>query len=229
MAVEHHGQKTEASFTDGLNAAEAEAFCALARRRSFPAGSTLFYEGDPPDDVVLVEEGQLKVSVTALDGQEVVLAVIEPGELIGELSAIDGEPHSASAVALTDCTVQIVTADRFIKFLHDFPRVQWELLVQVIVDLRRQSRRTFELGAGDALGRVCGCLAEMAARYGVSDGEAVRLESPMSQTDMAAWTGLSREAVVKALRTLRSLGVIENEGRSFVITDIDALRARADF
>jgi CRP-like cAMP-binding protein len=98
----------------------------------------------------------------------------------------------------------------------------------VIADLRKQSHRTFEFGVGDALGRVCRCLADMADRYGALRDGQVELESPLSQHDMAAWIGLSREAVVKALRTLRTLGLIENHGRSFMIPDVDALRARSD-
>lgn len=219
---------TDAGFLASLDGTQTEAFLSACRRRAFPAGSTLFFEGDPPDDVVLVEEGQVKISVRALDGREIVLEVIEPGVLMGELSAIDGQPRSASAVALTDCTVLMMPAGRFSSFLADHPEVQRELLVRVIADLRKQSHRTFEFGVGDALGRVSRCLTDMADRYGVDRDGLVELESPLSQHDMAAWIGLSREAVVKALRTLRTLELIENDGRSFVINDLDALRTRAD-
>ena len=125
-------------------------------------------------------------------------------------------------------TVLMMPAARFCDFLADHPAVQRDLLVRVIADLRKQSHRTFEFGVGDALGRVCRCIADMADRYGTARDDHVELESPLSQHDMAAWIGLSREAVVKALRTLRSLGLIENHGRSFVINDLDAVRARAD-
>ncbi|MDH3706468.1 MAG: Crp/Fnr family transcriptional regulator [Acidimicrobiia bacterium] len=227
MADQSAGE-TDAGFLAGLDGTQTEAFLSGCRRRAFPAGTTLFFEGDPPDDVVLVEQGQVKISVLALDGREIVLEVIEPGVLMGELSAIDGQSRSASAVALTDCAVLIMPATGFRSFLRDNPDVQWRLLVRVIADLRKQSHRTFEFGVGDALGRVCRCLAEMADRYGSDRDGHIELESPLSQHDMAAWIGLSREAVVKALRTLRTLGLIENTGRSFVIDDIDALRTRAD-
>lgn len=220
-------QPDDATFMDCLEGSDADAFLSLSQRRAYPAGSTLFFEGSPPDEVVLVEEGQVKISVAALDGREVVLEVIEPGVIIGELSAIDGQRRSASAVALTDCAVRVVPADHFLTFLDEHPKVQRDLLVRVIADLRKQSQRTFEFGVGDALGRLCRCLADMADRYGTGE-QRIELESPLSQTEMAAWTGLSREAVVKALRTLRTIDLIENHGRSFVITDLDALRARAD-
>ena len=226
--AEQAAEDFDAGFLASLDGTQAEDFLAACRRRAFPAGTTLFFEGDPPDDVVLVEDGQVKISVMALDGREIVLEVIEPGVLMGELSAVDGQPRSASAVALTDCTVLMMPAGRFCGFLSDNPEVQRDLLVRVIADLRKQSHRTFEFGVGDALGRVSRCLADMADRYGTERDGLVELESPLSQQDMAAWIGLSREAVVKALRTLRTLQLIDNHGRSFVIHDLDALRARAN-
>ncbi len=223
-----HPAEGQSGFLAGLEDVESEAFLAESNRRAYPSGATLFFEGDPPDDVILLSDGRVKIAVTALDGREIVLDVIEPDVIMGELSVIDGQPHSASAVALTDCVVRSMTADRFLAFLDRHRRVERDLLVGVIADLRKQSKRTFELGVGDALGRVCRCLAEMADRYGTEHDGQIELDSPLNQTDLAAWAGLSREAVVKALRTLRSLDLIESQGRSFLITDLEAVRNRAD-
>ena len=76
------------------------------------------------------------------------------------------------------------------------------------------------------MGRVCARLVELADRQGKPKNGLV-VESPVSQADLAAWTGLSREAVVKALRALRQLGWIENRGRTIAIRDIERLRHRA--
>jgi CRP-like cAMP-binding protein len=88
-------------------------------------------------------------------------------------------------------------------------------------------RHQLEFGTGDALGRVCARLAELADRYGEQAEGMVLIRSPVSQTDLASWTGLSREAVVKALRSLRRLGWVENTGRQFVIRDAERVRQRA--
>jgi CRP-like cAMP-binding protein len=85
-----------------------------------------------------------------------------------------------------------------------------------------------EFGTGDALGRVCARLIEIAERQGeAADRGTVVVRSPISQTDLAAWTGLSREAVVKALRALRRLGWIEGQGRTITISEPGQLRHRA--
>ena len=85
-----------------------------------------------------------------------------------------------------------------------------------------------EFGSNDAIGRVCHRLLDLRPRYGraLADGR-VRVELPFSQTDLANWAGLSREAVVKGLRSLRSLGWIESDGRSITVIDETALVTRA--
>jgi CRP-like cAMP-binding protein len=202
-------------------------FARLGARRRFPAGSALFVEGDPAHEVLVLLDGDVKVSVGSADGREVVLDVFEPGVLIGELSAIDGGRRSATVTALSPVEVLTVAAPAFDEFLNRHPQVLRLLLVGVIERLRTRVRHQLEFGAGDALGRVCARLAELADRYGEQAEGMVLIRSPVSQTDLASWTGLSREAVVKALRSLRRLGWVENTGRQFVIRDAERVRQRA--
>src|SRR5215469_12109402 len=83
----------------------------------YRAGSTLFHEGDPSDWVLLVLAGRIKITVLTSDGRDVVLAVRVPGELIGELSALDGLPRSATATAIETVECWIIPADQFREFL----------------------------------------------------------------------------------------------------------------
>jgi CRP/FNR family cyclic AMP-dependent transcriptional regulator len=160
-------------------------------------------------------------------GREVILDVLEPGALLGELSVIDGGARSATVSTLSAVEVLAIPADAFNEFLDRHPPVLRSLVVEVIGRLRIRTRHQLEFGTGDALGRICARLAEMAERYGRAEDGQVTQSSPVSQADLAAWTGLSRVAVVKALRVLRELGWIENRGRAIVIRELDQLRHRA--
>ena len=199
----------------------------LGARRRFPAGATLFLEGDPAHEALVVLAGEVKVSVGSREGREVILDVFGPGSLLGELSVIDGRPRSASVAALSPVEVLAVHAGPFNEFLDRHPLVLRCLLIEVIDRLRTRVHHQLEFGTGDALGRICARLVELADRYGQVDGESVALRSPVTQSELAAWTGLSREAVVKALRVLRQLGWIESRGRFIAIRDIERLRQRA--
>jgi len=88
-------------FLASLTEAERTALEAIGRRRDFPAGQILFTEGDDGHEVFVLLGGQVKVVTTAPSGRDVILDVMDQDSLLGELSAIDGNPRSATAIALT--------------------------------------------------------------------------------------------------------------------------------
>lgn len=220
-------EESGGDFLGGLPAEDAEELRSLGARRRFPAGAVLFVEGDPAHEALVLLSGEVKVSVGSAEGKDIVLEVFEAGALLGELSVIDGRPRSATVSALTPIEVLAVAAGSFNDFLDRHPVVLRRLLIDVIGRLRTRVRHQLEFGAGDALGRVCARLADLADRYGAPQADAVVLQSPVNQSELAAWTGLSREAVVKALRGLRQLGWIDVQGRLIVVRDPERLRGRA--
>jgi CRP-like cAMP-binding protein len=218
---------TSGGFYARLDPTDAAALVGLGRSRTFPAKSVLFFEGDDAHEVMIVRSGQVKVSAVGLDGREVVLDVLEPEEILGELSAIDGGRRSATASALTSTTVTLIEIERFRTFVSERPAVAVELLRAVTERLRGASRRQVEFGTVDGLGRVCARLVDLMARYGRPDEITVTITAPLSQQEIGSWAGLSREAVVKALHALRSLGWIETHGRTITVADPAAVRLRA--
>ena len=199
----------------------------LGTRRALPAGATLFLEGDPPYDLMIIETGDVKLVTTALNGQETLLDVLSAGEVLGELSAIDGTPRSAMAVALTAVELTSIPVDRFLAFLQQHPASMGALLAVMVRRLRLSNRRQLEFTTSDALGRVCARVDELAERYGSADApDEVHIDLPITQTELAQWCGLSREAVVKALRKLRDLEWISTADGAVTVLDRAAVRAR---
>jgi CRP-like cAMP-binding protein len=198
------------------------------RNRRYPRGSLIVAEGDEGHDVLIVQSGAVKVITVATNGREVVLDVVHGGAVLGELSAVDGGPRSASAYALEPTEVLAITRASFEALLDQHPALARALLVVVAGRLRDANRRQLEFGANDALGRVCQRLIELRQRYG-TDGSSghPEVEMPFSQSDLANWAGLSREAVVKGLRALRTLGWIESNGKTVTMVDEAALLRRA--
>lgn len=199
----------------------------LGTRRSLPAGATVFTEGDEPYDLMIVERGDIKLVTAALNGQETLLDVLSAGEVLGELSAIDGAPRSATATALTAVELTSIPVDRFLEFLSANPSSMGALLAVAVRRLRISNRRQLEFTTADALGRVCSRLDELAGRYGRTDDlEGVHIDLPITQTELAQWCGLSREAVVKALRKMRDLGWVTTTDGSVVVEDRASVRRR---
>ncbi|MFN0092055.1 MAG: Crp/Fnr family transcriptional regulator [Acidimicrobiales bacterium] len=215
-------------FLDALDAAAAAELRSLGRPRHYPRGSLLFAEGDVAHEVVVILHGAVKVVATATSGRQVVLEVLEDGALLGELSAMDGGDRSATAIALTPVEVLALPQSAFRRLVNQHPELAAALLHLLAERLRGASRRQLEFGANDALGRLCQRLEELVRRHGAADGAGrTVIELPFSQQDLAAWAGLSREAVVKGLRALRTLGWVEAAGRRLVFLDEAAVHERA--
>lgn len=199
----------------------------LGVRRNFRRSSFLMTEGEASDHVIVLLGGRAKVSSYTAEGKEVVLAVRGPGDLLGELSAFDGEPRLATVAAMEPIEALIVPSERFTHYLEDHPRVAILLLEMLTYRLRDAARKQVEFGAYDTPGRVARRLIELVERYGEGEGPSVRISLSMTQDELAGWTGSSREAVSKALREFRDRGWVTTGRRSIIVLDVDALRARA--
>lgn len=212
-------------FLSLLNEAEIEDLRRSGRPRRWERGATVFTEGDVSDWALVLTSGRVKVSSHTANGTEVVLAVRGPGALLGDMSAIDGEPRSATVTTLEP--VEGIVLRDFAGFLREHGRIAVLLLKLVTARLRDADRKRIEYGAFDTTGRVATRLVELAERYGEPVNGGVRVALPLSQDELAGWTGASREAVSKALRALRDRGLIETGRRRVIIYDLDGLRRRA--
>jgi CRP/FNR family transcriptional regulator, cyclic AMP receptor protein len=218
---------TDREFWDLLTPAEQAELEQVGRRREFRRGTVIFREADRTDSVVVLRSGRAKCSVDTASGTEVVLAVRGPGSLLGEFAAIDREPRSATVTAVEPIVALYVPLAAFEAYLQSHGRVAVLLMRSIVAKLRDADRKRIEFGAQDTTGRVAARLVELAERFGEPAPEGIRIAMPLSQDELAGWTGSSREAVSKALRTLRTGGCIRTSRLRVEILDLDALRDRA--
>ena len=217
----------QVTFSGELTPEELTDFKSRARLRTFPRGTALFNEGETSDRVVLLHEGQVKVSFFTDDGKEIVLGLRGPGEILGEFSALDGEPRSATITALEPVEAFVIGVEEFKSFILTRPRVALLLLQTLSRKLRDSDLKRIEFGAFDTVGRVARRLLELSERFGEATDEGIRVALPLSQQDLAGWIGSSREAVSKALQSLRDRGVIETHRKGITILKLEALEKRA--
>jgi CRP/FNR family cyclic AMP-dependent transcriptional regulator len=214
-------------FLAALSTEETGALRAPAVVRSFPRGTALFHERQAADRVLVVLQGCVKLSCVSDGGKEVVLAIRGPGDLLGELAAIDGEPRSATATALEPVEALSLSAGDFRSFLEAHPRVALALLAVLTRRLRDADRKRVEFAAEDTMTRVAARIVELSERFGDKVARGLEIDLPISQEELAGWTGCSRDSVVNALQAMRGLGWIETQRRQILVRDIDALRRHA--
>lgn len=201
----------------------------LCLRRTYRKGAVIFLDGDDAGDVLLIQSGQIKLTVSSQDGREVLLGVRGAGEIIGEMALIDSSPRSASAFALTTPTDVLVISVRDFKRLVDtefgFTR---GLLDEMVRKVRDSTMHQLELGLDDVAGRVARRLNELGKRFGVhQDDGSLAFKSPITQQELADWSGVSRQAVVKELARLREMGWLETKGSFMQIHNPDGIAQRA--
>ena len=150
-----------------------------------------------------------------------------PGDVIGDLSVLDGAARSATALAVGDVEATVAPGATLMRALSDAATAM--ALLRVLASrLRDADRKRLEFAALDTLGRIAWRLEELSERFGEDTADGIEVELPLSQEQLASWCGASREATVKALAALRTLGCIATGRRSVVIRDIQALRRHAN-
>jgi CRP-like cAMP-binding protein len=215
------------SFLAGLDDAEVEALSALGIVRKFTRGEVLMFQGEPDDRVMILRSGRAKVARVEHDGRELMLEIRDPGDLLGELAFIDGGPRVATVRALEPVEALVMPARTLRAHLETTPRIAVVLLEIVGRRLRQSSMRRSQSGVADTMARLSARLLELSDRYGEPCADGVRFTSPLSQEDLAAWTGASRAGVAESLRALRQLGWISTDRRSVIVRDREALSTRA--
>jgi CRP-like cAMP-binding protein len=201
---------------------------AIGTPRHAPRGQALLAEGQVPDRVILLRQGFVKVVAAGADGQEVVLAFRGPGALLGEQALVDGAPRAAGVVAVEPVDMLVVAASTLRQDHDERPRICLALVALLSRRLRDSDRRLVQFATTDTLGRVAARLVQLCDEYGAAeDGGAIHIDLPLTQEDLAGWTGGSLEATARALRQMRDLHWVTTGRRSITVQDVGALRQRA--
>jgi CRP/FNR family transcriptional regulator, cyclic AMP receptor protein len=215
------------SFAARLEAEDWSALQACGQRRKIARAAVLMYEGDPGDRVVVLLAGRVKVTTTGDDGQETLLSIRGPGEILGELSFLDDHPRLSTVTTLEPVEILAIAPDGFGRYLEERPRVALVVLRSLSARFRDASRKRVQFRELDTVGRLAARLVELCDRYGQVTSEGTIIGLPLTQDELGAWTGGSHAGVAKALQTLRGLGWIQTQRKRIVVCDIDALRHRS--
>ncbi len=214
---------------EGLSPADLERIAPHAHEKSFGAGAEIIVRDQPGHVVYVIAEGSVKVFVERFDGTQVILAVLGPGETVGEMSVVDRQGRSANVATLQDSRLVWMDRERFRDALREIPEMAYNLTRMLSRRLRLANDSLETVAALDVKGRVARQLLSLALEYGeVIADESRRIPIPLTQTDLAAMVGASRVRVNQALGEFRRSESISIEREGFVtIRDWAALARRA--
>ena len=200
---------------------------AVCVARSYRRDQFLWYQGDPGDHLVVIVDGLVKITVASERGDEMVLATVGNGDVLGELSVIDQGPRSASAVAVQATTALVVNRTALLAAMQQSPALLDALLRTLGAMLRRLTEQTTDLVFLDLGGRIAKLLVQRAERQSDDPSRRLAVDLHLTQTELAQMVGASRPAVNRVLQGLVGRGVIKVDGRTIEIVDAPSLRRRA--
>jgi CRP/FNR family cyclic AMP-dependent transcriptional regulator len=213
-------------FFGGLDPDALARLAAGMRSRRFRRGEVIFHIGDPGDALFVIVSGEVKISLPSETGDEAILATLRPGDFFGEIALLDGAPRSASASALVPTETVILPRDRFRELIATETGVRDALLASIAGELRRLTTHVEELHFLDITGRLAARLVRLAQESGTPlDDGSLRLRTNLTQADLAAMVGCTRQSVNKLLGQFTDAGFVRLERDAIVVTDLAGLVA----
>ena len=182
----------------------------------------LFQKGDDPTELFVVEAGRIAISNTSFDGRESVVALMEPGDLFGEMGLFLGEGRTAAARALEPSDLLAVPYSPVKVAFEHRPELLWGVVQLLAGRLRATDEALADSMFLDVTGRTAKRLLEMA-------GDEESFDLPVTQEELAGMVGASRERVNKAIASFIKLGwLAQDDDGHYQITDRDQLTIRAN-
>jgi CRP/FNR family transcriptional regulator/CRP/FNR family cyclic AMP-dependent transcriptional regulator len=195
------------------------------RRRSYARGDIIFQKDDPGESLFIVESGSVAIHVPSVDGADLTLARVGPGEFFGDMALLDGSPRSASASAVSDAVLLVLERKDFTGLIARRPEAALSILAVMTQRLRGSDEMISDLRFLDAGGRLARRLLDLVSEHGVRRPDGILLNMRLTQEELATMIGVTRESVNRNLSDFRRRGLVRNEGRKIVIRDPAGLRS----
>ncbi|QOC94808.1 Crp/Fnr family transcriptional regulator [Micromonospora craniellae] len=196
----------------------------LGVRRRVPAGQILIHEGLRESHLILIEDGLTKVTAALADGRTALLSLRVGGDLVGEMSALNDQPRSATVTACGPARYSVIPSDRFRAFLKGHPDAALELAAMVSDRLRWSNRRRIDFTSYPVTIRVARVVAELSRTHGRQAAGGVVIDVRLTQSELATICGASETSIQKSLRELRNEALVDTDYRRMTVRDLDGLR-----
>jgi CRP/FNR family cyclic AMP-dependent transcriptional regulator len=214
---------SRAALFEGLAPEHLERLSALARSTTFKAGEIIFRKGDMNPTLYVIERGRVKISTGSAEGREVVLNLLGPPAVFGEVALIDGSERTADAIAAEPVTLLGLDRRDMIPFLEGQPGLMLRMLAAMTARLRWVSERYEDAVFLELPARLAKRLLLLGEHFGFDTPRGRRLTVALPQRELASYMGVSRETVNRLLQEWLGKGLIEIDRGVLILKDATAL------
>jgi CRP-like cAMP-binding protein len=208
---------------DGVPRAAVGRLAASGRVRQYRKGTYLCHQGDDADEIYFLVQGRVEISSISVTGSRVLHATVDVPQFVGELGVLAEIERTASVITLEDTSVWIVSADEFLEFLSSESSAARSLLRVLARQVHSHEAFVDDLLFLDLKGRVAKRLLQMATPSLddlPADGRAI---PAVTHADLASLCGGSRENVTRVLSEFQRRGLLERDGKRYVLKKVDGL------
>lgn len=210
---------------DAMSPAQMQMILKMTRMLEVKRGQRIYMEGDPSDQLFLLKVGVVRISTSASEQQETILAFLYPGDIFGELAMIEDSPRDHIATAHEDVVLCALSRDVLLRMAQETPAIGYQITKVMGLRLKRFRTRIEELLCKSAQARVAHTLLDLASDCGIPDNEGILVPLRLNQADLGNLVGLARETVNTVLQDFKHRGLVEAGRRNIRIIDPTRLRA----
>lgn len=216
------------NFFTCLSQSEMMEFSRNTIEKRYTKKEMIFLPGDKGDKVYLLKSGVVKVSKYSESGKEIILAMVNPGEIFGEMALIDKSPREHVAEAIMDSYVCIVDREQFMRYLHKNPEMSLQITKIIGLKFKRLGQKVEELVFRNVYQRLAALLIHLHDAYGYDKNGKMYIYVKLTHYDIASLIGSTRETTTATLNEFRREGFIEFDGRRLVILNREGLEKRRE-
>lgn len=192
--------------------------------RHFRRGEQVLDRDSESRDIMFVVKGTVRIVNYSSTGREVAYATMTAGDYFGELSALDGQPRSATVVAVDECLLASLSPEVFEEFMLDHAQAAVQVLRRLAAIIRSCDDRIMDLSTLGAMQRVYGFVLRLAELDPVNPSVYSIYPIP-TQHAIAGQVSTTRETVARALSNLNAAGIAERKGKTLYIRDREGLES----
>ena len=198
----------------------------ITNDKEFAKSHPIYFPNEPSSSIYFLKKGRVKLTRTSSDGKEMILALVNPGEVFGELAMMDDGDRTDLAVALDNCMICAVSKNDFKNFLEKNPELNLKITKLIGIKLRKYSERIEELVFKDAPERVISFLLNLAIDHGKRVGDEIFVKPFLTHQNIAELTACSRQTVNSVLTDLREQKLIDFDRRKLIIHNYELLKKK---
>ncbi|SDC72081.1 MULTISPECIES: Crp/Fnr family transcriptional regulator [unclassified Candidatus Frackibacter] len=210
---------SETSLFSNLSQEQLKKIEMITSTKEVPADKMLFFENEPGDVVYLIVSGRVKISKISASGREKTLAILEDGDIFGEISLLDGGLRSATAQVLKNTKLLIIHRQDFLKVIHKYPEIGSKIIAVLSQRLRDTNRQLSNAHFKTVTERTKDLLLKLVDEEGKEVTEGIMIEKSLTHEELAGLIGTSRESMTRTLNKLQKQGWLRTTNKGIIIFD----------